>query len=928
MRFFLLALSLLILFPVFGQELPPVINYSPTSYGAGNQNWMISQGAGKNIYVANGTGLLEFTGAKWNLYPMPNNSIVRSVEVVDDRIFTGAYMEFGYWEKGETGSLCYTSLISQFPKPVDEGEQFWHITKVGEVILFQSFDALYKYDIQRNEISRMYHSTSNPIKNLFKVKNSIYFVVDQEGLFIIRNGSAENILSNEALEKIEIVYIFNSDNGLNLVSRDGSFYIWNGKEISQYNYGLTQKLAGKSIFSAIVLEDRSLVIGTVEDGLFYVSSQGEIISHFNQENGLLNNTVLSVFIDEDKNIWAGLDNGISVINLHSPFKIFQDHKGKIGSVYTSYQAGQSLYLGTNQGLYYRSDPGQQFKLIEGTNGQVWSLQEIDGILWCGHNTGTFIIEGDIANKVANRNGTWTVKKLKSYPGYYIQGHYNGISLLRIEGDSIKDFPVISGFPYSSKFILSEQDGNIWIGNEHKGVFRLRLSQSMNGISEIENYTFPEVSGLTSSIFKFNDTLYYATKDHIFQFDQKQNVFSKENELSKIVGSIDRSTGKFISEQGKKIWGFGNNRIFSVGLDHINTGYDLQSIHFSRSLRNITQGYENLTLLNSGWYLMGVAGGYLKFDQPTFKNDLSEIRIDRIELSALDKASEEISLRNLPAFHYKRNNISFHYSIAEFNKHLAPVYSFRLVGLSPRWSGWTDASKADFRNLPFGDYNFEVKGRIGERITPIETYSFSIARPWYLSLWAIIIYSLCLMLVLLFVHHIYRRKHKKLIAENERALQLTNLEAEQKIIKIQKEQLEKEMDGKNKELAVSTMNLIKKNEFLTTIKEELKNSDQSAEVRSVIKTIEKDISEKDNWNFFKEAFRNADKDFFKKIKSSHPELTTNDLKLCAYLRLNLSSKEIAPLLNISVKSVEIKRYRLRKKMNLSREISLTGYVLSI
>src|SRR5690606_5056682 len=124
------------------------------------------------------------------------------------------------------------------------------------------------------------------------------------------------------------------------------------------------------------------------------------------------------------------------------------------------------------------------------------------------------------------------------------------------------------------------------------------------------------------------------------------------------------------------------------------------------------------------------------------------------------------------------------------------------------------------------------------------------------------------------------------------------------------------------------NLIKKNEFLTSIKDKLKGSKESMEVRSVIKTIDKDISEEDNWNFFKEAFNNADKDFFKKIKSKHPELTSNDLKLCAYLRLNLSSKEIAPLLNISVKSVEIKRYRLRKKMDLPREVNLSDYILGI
>jgi DNA-binding CsgD family transcriptional regulator len=125
-----------------------------------------------------------------------------------------------------------------------------------------------------------------------------------------------------------------------------------------------------------------------------------------------------------------------------------------------------------------------------------------------------------------------------------------------------------------------------------------------------------------------------------------------------------------------------------------------------------------------------------------------------------------------------------------------------------------------------------------------------------------------------------------------------------------------------------MSLIKKNEFLNTVKEELKNTTESGSLKPVIKFIDKNLNNTDDWKFFQEAFNNADKDFLKKVKSIHPSLTPNDLKLCAYLRLNLSSKEIAPLLNISPKSVEVKRYRLRKKMELPHDYSLTNYILEI
>ncbi len=125
-----------------------------------------------------------------------------------------------------------------------------------------------------------------------------------------------------------------------------------------------------------------------------------------------------------------------------------------------------------------------------------------------------------------------------------------------------------------------------------------------------------------------------------------------------------------------------------------------------------------------------------------------------------------------------------------------------------------------------------------------------------------------------------------------------------------------------------MSLINKNELLQGIKNDLLHLQDNASRKEVARVIDKNLSNNSDWEFFKKAFNNADKDFLNKIKSLHPNLTANDLKFCAFLRLNLSSKEIAPLLNISVRSVEIKRYRLRKKLSLEHSENLIDYILEI
>ena len=157
--------------------------------------------------------------------------------------------------------------------------------------------------------------------------------------------------------------------------------------------------------------------------------------------------------------------------------------------------------------------------------------------------------------------------------------------------------------------------------------------------------------------------------------------------------------------------------------------------------------------------------------------------------------------------------------------------------------------------------------------------------------------------------------------------MQEITAQREIVTLKNQQLETEVASKNRELAASTMNIIRKNEFLSELKQKLNKANTNEDVEEVISIINKNIAEKDNWKLFKEAFDNADKDFLQSVKEKHPNLTSNDLKLCAYLRLNLSSKEIAPMLNISVRSVEIKRYRLRKKMDLAHEEGLVEYILT-
>ncbi|WP_366935478.1 triple tyrosine motif-containing protein, partial [uncultured Christiangramia sp.] len=929
MLFMLILSGLLVCdLQTYAQELPPVTNFSPNDYSAGNQNWMISQADNKNLYFANSTGLLEYNGERWRLYPVPNKSIVRSVKVVKEKIFTGAYMEAGYWTPRNNGELVFQSLISKFPD-LNDGEQFWDIEYIDGQVVFRSFAGIYLYDLERDEVTKMANPTGKPVSNIFNFEDELYFQLAGDGLYKFEKGQPRQIITGEQLGDIAIMHLYDlADDGLSIITGNSEFYKIRAGELEQFNIQLSESIGKPNALDALDLSNGNLVLGTVGSGVLEIDRDGKIIGRFDQNNILQNNTTLDLHLDQSGNVWTGLDYGISVIDLGSTFRSFQDNRGKIGSVYDSYKKDDLLYLGTNQGLYVKKDDSEEFQLIPGTNGQVWFLDEIDGNLFCGHNSGTFLVEGATANKISERLGTWIVKKYKE--DLYIQGHYNGISFLRKEYSGFEDLPMLNNFPHSSKSIVVAKDLSIWIGNEHKGVFNLQLNDTLSSASKTSNYKFDEESGITSGVFQFNDSLYYSSLTNIYKFDQVENRFDPDNSLNLLVSDVERVSGRMIVEEDDVLWGFSEEGIFSIEPEGVGKDYQLEYIFIDQDYRNIAVGYENITRLNNDRYLLGVANGYVSFnDSATDLNFADfEISIDRITASSIDSlgvslnSSEEIELP------FQRNNLKFEFSAPVFKKYTNTKYSYRLVGLSSNWSAWTEEHEVSYENLNFGDYIFEVKARVGNAETEPVSVPFNVERPFYLSTTAIILYVLIFLLILYAVHLMNRRHHRKYLAENERALKLKNLEAEKEIIKLKNEKLEQDMASKNRELAVTTMSLIKKNEFLTKIKDQLKEYEKTGKVNSVIQTIDKDISEEDNWKFFKKAFSNADKDFFKKIKSKHPELTSNDLKLCAYLRLNLSSKEIAPLLNISVKSVEIKRYRLRKKMNLDRETNLTEYILSL
>ena len=928
------VLFCLIYLPLFAQEHPPVMTYSPDIYQAENQNWGITQTDNQSMYFANNSGLLEFNGSKWTLYPVPDNSIVRSVQANNDKVYTGSYMDFGVWTRNNYGILTYKSLTQDLKIDVLEEEQFWNIEILDNWLIFQSLSRIYLVDIQSKVVKII--ESDEEIWNLFNIDGMIYFAEKNKGIFKIVNGQVVMVSKDEPLISSKLVgmSIF-QDIPVFITSNEGLFYVENGKA-KQWQFDNKINLQGITIYSAFQLKDESLILGTISNGLFHISPNGQLIYNLDYEKGLTNNTILSIYQDQKNNLWLGLDIGISHVNLSSRFRVYNDATGQIGTVYASVVYEDNLYLGTNQGLFFkpRNEYGD-FKFVEGTSGQVWALNVLDDLLFCGHDLGTFVIQDNqIKSKLTNASGTWGFKAI---PGedMILQGNYKGLHILNKTPKGQWDYRnKIEGFDISSRF-FQIIDNQVYVNHELRGLYKLDVTNDYTSIQSKD--TINSINkGSGSNFIKLLDNYYYASSNGFYQLNFGTQKFSESKTMAEIFENFKTTTTLLDVKSTENLkWCFADNNILILSPGSVTDKPNVEQIPVSISnFKNVVTGFENLTKIGENDYLLGSSNGYyvLKNDIPNFDYR----QTININLAKSNYKNEEKTLLNFdqpPSLNYNNNNLQFEYSIPHFGNTVDIKYSHMLEGWSEGWSDWQTNTTQIFENLPYGKYRFKVKGKIGNTETlNIATFPVIIKRPWYLSAIAIATYVILLIVISVIIHNIYRRYYKRqqmrLLHKSQKEMALNELENSQKLMRLKNEKLEFEIDSKNRELAISTMSLIKKNEFLNNIKSELKAQNTVQNLNKVIAIIDNNLNNTDDWKLFKEAFDNADKDFLKLVKVKHSNLTPNDLKLCAYLRLNLSSKEIAPLLNISPRSVEVKRYRLRKKMNLPPKSSLTNYILDM
>ncbi len=800
---------------------------------------------------------------------------------------------------------------------------------------------------------------------MYQAGGKLYIADTGKGLMRFENKSLSLVSTHPVFLRNEITFILEYGNSNLLIgtSNEGAF-LWNGDTMKPWQAQVNNYLKDHKPFAGIRLSCGSLAFGTISDGVYITDAKGTLLQHLNRVKGLQNNTVLSLYEDRRKNLWMGLDNGIDFLEISSPLT-YLNHNHQIESAYASLIHDGILYVGTNQGLFAAelNDNGSfnsindEFELIRGTGGQVWSLDIIGNSLLCGHNYGCFQIDGLTARKVSDIRGFWSFIEHPRMHDTIIAGTYNGLVRLQYVDGQWLFLDEIEGFRESSRDMAIDDHGLLWIAHGYRGLFQLKMNQDFSRVYDIR--LFHDEAGLPAelpyNIHQANDQMLVSTHAGLLVYDHDSEQFVPDTEMNALfedIGFID----KIHQDENGNLWYFTNT---NMGVMRLLEDGSFRNIRapFARINDLMIPAFQNIYIANNQNVYIGSQNGLVHYN-PAIINNYNEVETVYInEVSFYGKqdappyffyniGATKI-IEEKPKLPFSHNSMSFRFTTPSYESPAAIRFSYKLQGFDNEWSDWTTLNIKEYTNLREGDYVFQVKALnafgVESQITP---FHFTVTPPLLRSNIAYFTYVILILLIITGnILYIRRRilkvrskekfRHEKRLAQREKLFKEQSELSEKEIMQLRNESLENEMRHKNQELANATLHLIQKNKTLTNLKNDLNkflknipdNHQERHNVGQLLKKVNRDLKNKKNWELFNSYFDDVHQDFITQLKETHNDLTPRELRLCAYLRMNLSTKEIAPLMSISVRGVEISRYRLRKKLRLDHNANLAEYLIS-
>lgn len=951
---------LLTLFVAGWAQYPRLRNIPVSDFDGGLQTWSIGEGPLGRMLFGNNQALLMYDGDSWEKLFVPNYTTVRAVyyDKRTERIYVGASDEMGYFATDEQQqAFTYHSLTHLLPKQHRMFGEIWNIFRRGNEIVFQSKNALFVMSNDRDMMGvygngqRIEYATFVSGKTL---------TAGKEGIGVLHIGGGITPLAGTEVMRGKVVRtILPYKNLILFVTSDAGVWAYDGTTTQPYTMTITPYLIEKQVFCADIDED-NIVFGTVRGGLVVYNLKTHEDKYCNMLTGLQNNTVLSVMYDKNRNVWAGLDNGISYVLKESSMLTLLGMNSQIGTGYTASIFGGNLYMGTNQGLFItpypiKSSPVPTIpQLLAGMTGQVWTLDSIGGMLLCGTDHGAFVVRGQAATPIIGMEGTWKFCALPQHPDLVLACDYSGLVVLERSGATLTMRNRVTGTDLVSGNILTDADGSIWISHWQKGIYHLWLNDNLTTIARQEYFHKDKALLMDEGnlLFRIGGRIYVSCVDGLYRYDKAQRTLVRDETMSKVFDEYGVALTIWETPDGD-LWAY-KPKYLAHAIKQKNGTYKKEKylnsataaeLSFGIGLAAYTGNNQIICSGKKGFFMLNGAFDDHSKHSPTFISSIVSTTKGDSTLYVNAIGHKEPVEVEIP---HSLNSLRIEFAQPEFRAEGAVVYTCYMEGYDKEWSSEQTSTSKEYTQLARGRYTFHVKAvNQISGIADEATIEIRVLPAWYQTWWARIIWLIMIgaagYYTYIYIKRRAIRKERLRQQEKERRMKeqevrfsLEQSEKEKELMALRNQQMEYDMKHKSSELADSTMNLVRKNDLLQLLDENIQQLGESVRrdesklkllkrINDIRHDIQANLNDDANWGKFEENFNLVYDNFMQKLSAQFPDLKKNDRKLCAYLRMGLSSKEMASLMNTSVRSIETARYRLRKKLDLDNGANLTDFI---
>ncbi|MBR7799790.1 diguanylate cyclase [Undibacterium fentianense] len=781
----------------FENGTPLLRHFSPQEYKAQGQNWAIVQDQRGMIYVGNNDGVLEYDGERWRLIRVANQTTVRSLTVDQSgNIFVGAVGEIGYLKPDASGRMQYVSLLEKLAPDDRQFSDVWRCFATEQGIFFSSYQRLIRIHGEQVEVWKP------------KVSFQLSFWVDQQlfirdaevGLMRLEGKELKLITGGErfAFERIYTILPWSRDeisgkNQILIGTRQLGFQLFDGDQYSKWPTEIDKELQANLLYSAAQLSDGHLAFGTIQGGLYIIDRQGHLLTHLDKTNGLPDQAVYGLKVDQAKGLWVALDRGLLRIEVSSPLTKFNETNGLVGSTLSVHRHQGRIYASTTQGLYQlKPGPDARFERVPGVDGPTWSFLSIGDTLLIANYQGVYEIQTHRVNRVLSADAAFSLAQSKKYPDFILVGLRSGLAILHYKDGHWQNAGSVPGIKDEIRTIQEDTDGRIWVGTNASGILRISQDKlfSINKQPQVERFGVSH--GLPNPnknwVYWIQDKIRFATAKGVMLFDEKTGRFMVDPLFEKLF-SEPRPVFSLYEDKQRGIWMFSQHQTTGseeVGIAKLQANGRLEwdSKALSALFGERAEGMMRILSDQNGVIWLGGSKGLFHYD-PQIQQDYQypfAAMIRNVSKGDTTIFGGEGQIQK-PALAYQDNRLRFDYAAPNFNSQKMSQFQVFLEGNDEGWSDWTSESYRDYSNLYEGNYQFRVraKNHYGT-ISQEAVFAFSIQPPWYRTIWAYLFYAACGGFILFIAVHwrLARLRRQKLQLEQlitERTAELQHAYAE-------------------------------------------------------------------------------------------------------------------------------------------------------